>query len=270
VLVICGEAANKAKEWLADSGARSMVSYLLPLLFMGTMLTGCATHNMRGAEAVNFHGGGDNISRSALKPLEVAADMPPERSLRMPSRAEAEVIPPQPYGWLYRGDQVAYERAKVNLDKTIKEGEEAFKAGTKSRGDVNREQREARKAFAASAEEITPELWLMKTNTVPPELMSWQNPIQPDAVSLERGARLFKTNCQACHGEKGLGDGPVGEPMGVKPAKIGDPSYQARPDGYLFHFIMTGKNQMPTFGYRLNAREICDIINHLRHLQGKF
>ncbi len=79
-LVVSGEAATKAKEWLNDSGARSVVSYVLPLLFMGTMMSGCATHNMR--------------YQVSLKPLEVPADMPPERSVRMPSIAEQAVVPP--------------------------------------------------------------------------------------------------------------------------------------------------------------------------------
>jgi mono/diheme cytochrome c family protein len=253
-LVVSGEAANKAKEWLNDSGARSVVSYLLPILFMGTMLSGCATRNMR--------------TQVAIKPLETAADLPPERSIRQPSLAEQAVTPPQPFGWLYDGDQIAYERAKATLDKVVKEGEEAVKAGSKTRPEANREAREARAAFAASAEDITPKLWLLKTNTVPAELRDYKNPVPRDEHSLARGEVLYKTNCAQCHGESGLGDGKVGAGLAVPPAKIGSPEYQNRGDGDFYHFIMTGKNLMPAFGYKLNTREIMDIINYLRKLQG--
>ncbi len=253
-LIVSGQAATKAKEWLSDTGARSVVSYLLPILFMGTMLSGCATNNMR--------------YQVGIKPLEAAADLPPERSLRMPRLAEQAVVPPQPYGWLYGGDQIAYDRAKELLDKTLKEGDEAVKAGTKTRGDVNREAREARAAFAAAAEDITPELIALKSNTVPAELKTFTNPVPRDERSLASGEALYKTNCAQCHGVDGLGTGKVGEVLGVPPAKIGSPDYRTRGDGDLYHFIMTGKNQMPSFGYKLNTREIMDIINHLRKLQG--
>lgn len=256
VLVVSGEAATKAKEWLSESGARSVVSYALPLLFFGTMMSGCATNNLR--------------YQAAVKPLEVAADLPPERSIRMPSVAEAKVVPPQPYGWLYRGDQIAYDRAKEQLDARKKEIDEAVKAKTMKRSEANREQRNVQTEFDRTAEEVKPELWALKEKAgVPSELANLKSPVADDAASRARGKKLYTINCQQCHGEKGDGKGGVAEPLGVKPATIGDPSYASRSDGYLYHYIMIGKNQMPTFGYRLNTQEVFDIINHLRELQGK-
>ncbi len=255
-LVVSGEAAKKAKDWLSESGARSVVSYALPLFFLGTMMSGCATNNMR--------------YQAALKPLEVAADLPPERSIRMPSKAEAEVAPPQPFGWLYRGDQQAYDRAKEQLDNRKKEIDQAVKDGKMSRPEGNREQRRFQSEFDATADDIKPELWALKEKAgVPAELANLKSPVADDAASRERGKKLYTINCQQCHGEKGDGKGLVAEPLGVKPAAVGDSSYAGRSDGYLYHYIMIGKNQMPTFGYRLNTREVFDIINHLRELQGK-
>lgn len=253
-LVVSGQAAAKAKDWLNETGARSVVSYLVPFLMIGTLLSGCATNNMR--------------YQASIKPGEAPADSPPERSLHMPSAADQQVVPPQPYGWLYGGDQVAFDRAKEAYDKTVKEIDEAVKAGSKTRPVANREAREARAAFAASSEEITPELLLLKTNTVPAELRDYKNPVPADAESLARGETLYRVNCMQCHGEKGLGDGKVGGKLGVPPAKIGAPEYRTRGDGDLYHYIMSGKNLMPSFGYKLNTREIMDILNHLRKLQG--
>lgn len=253
-LVVSGDAAKKAKDWLNDSGARSVVSYVLPLLVMGTMLSGCATGNMR--------------HQVVIKPLEQAADLPPERSIHMPTAAQQQVVPPQPYGWLYGGDQIAYERASAELKAKKDQLEQDFKDKKKSRGEVNRETRTLDNAFKAAADEITPELWLLKTNTVPAELREFKNPVARDEASLVRGEKLYKVNCAQCHGADGLGTGNVAEVLGVPPAKIGAPEYANRGDGDLYHFIMTGKNQMPSFGYKLNTQEIMDIMNHLRKLQG--
>ncbi len=255
-LVVSGEAAKKAKEWLGESGARSIVSYALPLFFLGSMMSGCATNNLR--------------YQPTLKPLEVAADLPPERSIRMPSPAESEVVPPQPFGWLYRGDQIAYDRAKEELDNRKKEIDKAVTEKKMKRSEANREQRAIQAAFDAAAEDSKPELWALKEKAgVPAELANFKSPVADDAASRARGKKLYAVNCQQCHGEKGDGKGPVSEPLGVKPAAIGEASYLTRTDGYLYHYIMIGKNQMPTFGYRLNTREIFDIVNHLRELQGK-
>lgn len=255
-LVISGEAAKKAKEWLNESGARSVVSYALPLFFLGTMMSGCATQNMR--------------YQAAIKPLEIAADLPPERSIRMPSAAEAEVVPPQPFGWLYRGDQIAYDRAKEALDLRKKELDQAVTDKKMTRPESNREQRRVQAEFDLATEDIKPELWALKEKAgIPAELANYEIPTPDDAAARERGKKLYTINCQQCHGEKGDGAGLVAEPLGVKPAAIGDASYTARTDGYMYHYIMIGKNQMPSFGYRLNTREIFDIIHYLRELQGK-
>ncbi len=251
-LVVSGDAAKKAKDWLSDSGARSMVSYMLPIAFMGMLMSGCATHNMR--------------YQAVIKPGEAPADSPPERSVRMPTLAEQQVTPPQPYGWLYYGDQAASDRAAVQRKTLEKDLDQQVKDGKLRRPQV----RAKLKEFDEKLVELEPELWALKSNTIPAELKDLQSPVASDAASLERGEKLYVVNCAQCHGVTGQGDGKVGEPMGIKPAKIGSPEYADRySDGGFYHFIMTGKNLMPAFGYKLNTREVFDIINYLRKLQGK-
>lgn len=251
-LVLSGKTAEKAKEWLANSNARSIVSYMLPILFLGTMMSGCATQNMR--------------YQAAIKPLEQAADLPPQRSLRQPSADEQKYLPPQPYGWLHAGDQPAFDLADKTLKEEAAKREEQVKAGTMKRPEANRANRAAEAKFAAETEEIGPELWMRKNNRVPDELAAWKNPVPNDDVSKARGDKLYQINCKQCHGPEGQGDGKVGELIG-NAAKIGSKAFADRGDGELYHFIMTGKNVMPAFGYRLNTHEIGDIINHLRVLQ---
>ena len=260
-LVVSGETAKKAKDWLKDTNARSVVSYMLPLALMSSLfLTGCATGNMR--------------YQQVIKPGEAAADIPPGRSIAMPSRAQAEVTPPEPYGWLYYGDQIAYDRAKAELKTKIDDLDAQVKAKTKKRKDANKEGRAIKKEYKALFEEIEPELFALKKNSVPEELKALVSPVEADEESLARGQKLYETNCLMCHGEKGMGDGKVGEVWGGPGAvanigdggKYGDKEKFA--DGYFYHFIMTGKNKMPSFGYKLTTRETWDIVNHVRKLQG--
>lgn len=257
-LVVSGQAATKAKEWLSDSGARSVVSYLLPILFLGSMMSGCATHNMR--------------YQPPIKPMEAPADAPPPQSLSQPSLAEQNPAPPQPYGWLYRGDQAGFERADAGYKDARKklsaENQAAVVAGKMTRLEANKIEDDFKAKFQTESEEIQPKLWKLKSVMVPPELATWKNPVKADAASLERGTKLFAINCQQCHGPQGMGDGKVGELMGAV-AKIGSKTLANKSDGELYHFIMTGKNLMPSFGYRLNTHEIGDIINHIRDLQSK-
>lgn len=41
---------------------------------------------------------------------------------------------------------------------------------------------------------------------------------------VEKGKVLYTTNCAACHGEKGDGNGPAGKMMNPKPRNFADPA----------------------------------------------
>ncbi len=65
------------------------------------------------------------------------------------------------------------------------------------------------------------------------------NPIPADADSLARGKELYTTNCASCHGDGGLGDGPVSSSLLQKPSPIARTS-QVVEDDYLFWRISEG------------------------------
>jgi hypothetical protein len=253
-LVVSGESAKKAKEWLDGTNARSVVSYMLPLLISSMMLTGCATGNLRYQEVI--------------KPGEAPADLPPPFSLRMPSAAEKEVKPLEPLGWMYYGNQLAFERAEAAFKAREDELEAKVKSKEMKRGEVNKILREERRAL----DELKPEILLYKGG-VPSEVRDAENPVPSTPESLARGAELYALNCAQCHGPQGLGDGGVGATWGGPdvvphlgdPAKYGDESRY--PDGYFYHYIIVGKNLMPSFGYKLTTKEVWEIVNYLRVLQ---
>jgi mono/diheme cytochrome c family protein len=279
VLVIRNKSADLALRLLDGRGARSIVTYSLMFLLMGMSLTGCARNNMR--------------EQDVYKSTAVASNFPPANSLRMPSAEELAVPAPAPLNDATRGDVARYDqvlalkaaKVRLNWDK---------QPGNTTDGNTKRIDDEYNDADKSStllenqlaAEHRIPELYVVKKrNAVPKEMDSWTNPVKPDAASLARGEVLFNSNCSGCHGVDGLGDGKVGEVEYVRPASIGNgkdgvtatvdnatvplQNYTTVKDSYFYYYIFTGKNLMPMFGYRLTPREICDIINHLHHLQGK-
>ncbi|MCK5237343.1 MAG: cytochrome c, partial [Deltaproteobacteria bacterium] len=57
----------------------------------------------------------------------------------------------------------------------------------------------------------TKRLKYVKTNGVPEEYSSLTQPVEATEGNLAEGAKLYKSRCALCHGEKGLGDGRAGK-----------------------------------------------------------
>lgn len=108
------------------------------------------------------------------------------------------------------------------------------------------------------------------------------NPVAADEVSLSRGEQLYATHCQMCHGDAGLGNGPVSAFLvKKKPADISTESVQSKNDGSLFLVISNGVNnpnntlfpevefsgQCPPLNENFTVRERWDIVNFVRTLK---
>jgi len=97
-----------------------------------------------------------------------------------------------------------------------------------------------------------------------------ENPLAADEVSLERGKLLYALNCALCHGESGLGDGPVAEKLLVNPADLTAENVANQQDGDLFLVVTNGiPNLMPALRENLTVRDRWDVVNYLRTLQGR-
>ncbi len=93
------------------------------------------------------------------------------------------------------------------------------------------------------------------------------NPVSADAVSIQRGAELFKINCVICHGGKGKGDGVIGTFFKFKPANLTSYDVQQNSDGALFVVISNGvAGRMPPLNENLYVRERWDLVNFIRTL----
>jgi mono/diheme cytochrome c family protein len=94
------------------------------------------------------------------------------------------------------------------------------------------------------------------------------NPLPADETSLARGAQLFATNCQICHGDEGHGDGPISAFLiKKKPADLSGALVQSMPDGTLFLTISNGFGFMPALNENLTVRERWDVVNFVRTLK---
>jgi mono/diheme cytochrome c family protein len=100
--------------------------------------------------------------------------------------------------------------------------------------------------------------------TAKDEAVAISNPVAPTTESIERGAALYATNCLVCHGESGIGDGPVGKKFDTEPADLNDEYTQDQADGQLFFTLTRGRDAMPFYRDALSQRERWDVINYLR------
>lgn len=94
------------------------------------------------------------------------------------------------------------------------------------------------------------------------------NPVQADAISLQRGEILFSIYCSLCHGEDGQGDGPLARYYEERPLRpLTSTNIASQFDGQLFRTISEGFSRMPPQAEALSPRERWDVINYVRTLE---
>ena len=83
----------------------------------------------------------------------------------------------------------------------------------------------------------------------------------------ERGAAVFATYCQVCHGPTGLGDGPVTR-RGVPPplSMLTGKAVQMK-DGEMFHVISYGQGNMSAHAVQLSPSDRWAVVAYVRQLQ---
>lgn len=98
--------------------------------------------------------------------------------------------------------------------------------------------------------------------------MSWissENPFANDAASADRGRVVYAAECASCHGPAGLGDGPAGESLAIRPTNLR--AYAGRVAQGLFAAqVAYGKDKnpdMPRFVERLSREQIWDVTSFI-------
>ncbi len=93
-----------------------------------------------------------------------------------------------------------------------------------------------------------------------------ENPYPGDPDSIARGEKLFAVHCVVCHGEKGLGGGPVGEYFDPPPPDLTPDLLRSLNDKFLFTVLSDGFGRMPRMVENLSVDQRWDVINYLRSL----
>jgi hypothetical protein len=99
-----------------------------------------------------------------------------------------------------------------------------------------------------------------------------ENPRPMSLASLENGRANYRIFCITCHGERGLGDGPVswtgdisGPFVGVLPLAGPAGMGKIRPDGHIYNTIRYGRRRMPSYK-RIPPEDRWDIVNYVKYM----
>lgn len=93
-----------------------------------------------------------------------------------------------------------------------------------------------------------------------------KNPLPMDLATIHRGQKIFNTYCITCHGERGLGDGPVINPFPI-PKSLQSENMLKWKDGHLFHVITKGQGVMPSYAQQIQPMDRWAAIHYVRILQ---
>lgn len=96
------------------------------------------------------------------------------------------------------------------------------------------------------------------------------NPLPRTKQVLKRGKDRYNVYCAVCHGQLGLGDGPVTPRFPDIPAIAGQDSLVNNwEDGRLFHIITAGRARMSSYAAQLEPEDRWAIIHYIRVLQAR-
>jgi hypothetical protein len=98
------------------------------------------------------------------------------------------------------------------------------------------------------------------------------NPQPRSLTSVQNGKAQYEIYCITCHGESGLGDGPVsmtgeiaGPFIGVLPISGPASVAKVRSEGHIYNTIRYGRRRMPTYR-RISSEDRWDIVNYLIYI----
>lgn len=91
-----------------------------------------------------------------------------------------------------------------------------------------------------------------------------RSPYKFDSNFVKMGEKEFKTNCIACHGKSGKGNGPAAVALNPRPANLGSKKVQAQTEGAIFWKIEHGNGAMPTWGKSLSPEQIWALVSFIK------
>lgn len=93
-----------------------------------------------------------------------------------------------------------------------------------------------------------------------------KNPFDSTAAIIAEGKLLYTRFCTHCHGQTGMGDGPVGVTLAGIPT-YNSPLVKDKPEGHIFHVITKGKGRMGAHDTQISQEERWKIVRYVQQLQ---
>lgn len=93
-----------------------------------------------------------------------------------------------------------------------------------------------------------------------------KNPLELNRATLERGQKIYNIYCIACHGPRGMGDGPIVDPYPI-PKSLHSADMLRWGDGHIFHVITKGQGVMPSYAQQIQPEDRWAVIHYVRALQ---
>jgi len=90
-----------------------------------------------------------------------------------------------------------------------------------------------------------------------------------DPQAKARGAFVFTTWCQPCHGAGGRGDGPVAQRGFPPPASLLAGKAVDMRDGQIWHIITYGQANMPAYASQISREDRWKAVSYVRWLQSQ-
>ncbi len=94
-----------------------------------------------------------------------------------------------------------------------------------------------------------------------------KNPVEASKENLKEAKTLYDMHCKACHGAKGLGDGPKAKSMKGDLGDFSSAKFQGQTDGEIFFKTKNKIGDHPGFAKKLSDEDIWFTVNYVRSLK---
>ena len=89
-----------------------------------------------------------------------------------------------------------------------------------------------------------------------------------DATALANGKELWAKHCKACHGSKGLGDGPKAASLKTNAGDFSSAAFQGQSDGAIYYQSFVGRDEMPNYEKKITTeKERWDLVTFIRTMK---
>lgn len=104
---------------------------------------------------------------------------------------------------------------------------------------------------------------------IPDEYKKMDNPYKDDASLSRLGKSTYSRHCRSCHGNAGLGDGPMAKNMKTFPGDFSDAEFQEKyNDGEIYYMSFVGRDEMPNFESKItDEEERWAVVNYIRSMK---